>query len=69
MSTHYEEVKAIILHKDGTASTYSASATTNLQPLINIAKRRSNPIDSVWLQYKPGQPMEEVTSQYDINPI
>lgn len=63
---HYEEIKAIILHKDGTTSMYSTAPTTNLQPLINIAKRRRNPIDSVWLQYKPNTPMEEVTSQYDI---
>ena len=61
------DIKAYILLKDNTISTYTVRPEINLQPLINMHKRR-NPhgIEAVYLQYRPNEPMVEVTNQYDI---
>ena len=68
--SNFKDIKAVILYADNTQTSYAVQPSTNLQPIINMLRRRNNsPIDSIWLQHALNEPMEEVTSQYDINPI
>ena len=59
------DIKAYILLKDNTTHSYTVRRATNLQPLIDMHKRK-NPhgIEAVYLQYRPNEPMVEVTSKY-----
>ena len=65
--TYFKDIKAVILYRDNTQTSYAVQPTTNLQPIINMLKNRNNKIiDSVWLQHELNAPMEEVTAKYDI---